>query len=272
MNKASKLEALEKQLSIQEKMAALGSLSAGIVHEIQNPLNFVINFGKISIKLLEELEEALGDTVKDTDADSDICDIIADLKANISKIEENGARASRIIRSILVYSRGRDEFAPTKLPELVHEFAWLSFHAARANNKSFNASIIEKYEDDLPLINIIPQEISRVALNIMNNACYAVFARSKAASDAPYQPTITIEIQRQDNNIVLSIEDNGTGISDFAKSMLFTPFFTTKPIGEGTGLGLSISKSIIEDKHKGTLAVDSVQNQYTRFTITLPIS
>ena len=267
-----KSETLEKQLSAQEKMAALGALSAGIVHEIQNPLNFVINFGKLSLKLLADLEEILAQANLDGDVAEDASEILADLKSNIKRIEENGNRASRIVRSILIYSRGKDEYAVVSLPELVHEYAWLSYQAARTGNKSFNVSITEKYEDNLPTVTIIPQEISRVVLNIVNNACYAVFAKAKAASDEPYSPSIIIEVYKEGNNAKIIIEDNGTGISDESKSMLFTPFFTTKPIGEGTGLGLSISKSIIEEKHRGQLNVESRLNEFTRFTITLPLS
>jgi signal transduction histidine kinase len=272
MNELNKAEILEKQLSAQEKMAALGALSAGIVHEIQNPLNFVINFGKLSLKLLADLEEVLAQAQLTGEAADDANEILSDLKSNIAKIEENGNRASRIVRSILIYSRVKDEYAAVNLPELVHEYAWLSYQAARTGNKSFNVSITEKYDENLPPVNIIPQEISRVVLNIVNNACYAVFAKAKTALSKPYSPAIIIEAYKDGDNAKLIIEDNGTGISDEAKAMLFTPFFTTKPIGEGTGIGLSISKSIIEGKHRGQLAVESRLNEFTRFIITLPLS
>jgi signal transduction histidine kinase len=270
-----RLEVLEKQLSIQDKMAALGSLSAGIVHEIQNPLNFVINFSKLSSKLLADLEDLLKEAqeILPGDFKEEVNDILADLKSNMGKIEVNGNRASGIIRGILLYSRGKDDFSPTNLPELVHEYAWLSYHAVKANNKSFNVRIEENYEDGLPSANIIPQEVSRVILNLMNNACYAVFSKAKAASEAPYSPVIQIEVRKGDaNNVKLIIEDNGTGISDEVKAQLFTPFFTTKPIGEGTGLGLTISKSIIEGKHNGRLEMETKVNEFTRFIVTIPVS
>ncbi|GHV47529.1 two-component sensor histidine kinase [Bacteroidia bacterium] len=271
-----RLEVLKKQLSIQDKMAALGSLSAGVVHEIQNPLNFVINFSKLSSKLLIDLEDILKEAqdILPEDFKEEMNDILADLKNNMNKIEENGNRVSGIVRGILLYSRGKDEFSPTNLAELVHEYAWLSYHAIRANNKSFNVRIEENYEEGLPLANIIPQEVSRVILNLVNNACYAVFSKAKTVSDTPYSPVIKIDIRKEKggDKIKLIIEDNGTGISDEVKAQLFTPFFTTKPIGEGTGLGLTISKSIIEGKHNGKLEMETKVNEFTRFIITMPVS
>jgi signal transduction histidine kinase len=267
-----KIAYLEQQISQQEKLASLGMLSAGIVHEIQNPLNFVINFSKLSGKLLKDMEDVLSE-VKDSlphDTREEMDDILSDLKNNIAKIEENGNRVSNIIRGILLYSRGKDEYTLTDLKELVHEYIWLSYHAVKAGHKNFNVSIREAYEDDIPLLNIIPQDVSRAVLNIMNNACYAVFSKAQAALDASYSPAIQVSIRKDAGMVRLVIEDNGTGISDEVNEKLYTPFFTTKPIGEGTGLGLSISKSIIEGKHKGTIQMETKVNEFTRFTISLP--
>ncbi len=268
-----KLEQLQKQISKQERMASLGLLSAGIAHEIQNPLNFVINFSKLSAKLLQELEEVLeeaGDCISE-DIQIDLQELLNDLKGNMSKIEENGNRASSIVKGILLYSRGKeDEFIPTDLQKLVHEYIWLSYHAMRANNKNFNVLIEELYEDDIPLIPVVSQDISRVVLNMMNNACYSVYTQSKTVLNTPYQPTVKVRLWTEDKWIRISIEDNGTGISDEVKENLFKPFFTTKPVGEGTGLGLSISKPIIEDKHNGTIELETEVNVFTRFTISLP--
>lgn len=268
------LERLRKQVSQQEKMASLGLLSAGIAHEIQNPLNFVINFSKLSVKLLQDMEEVL-DEIRERlpeDANEELHEIMADLTGNMNKIEENGNRASSIVRGILLYSRGKDdEYIPTDLRQLVKEYVWLSYHAVRANNKSFNVTIQEEYEEALPQVKIIPQDFSRAVLNLMNNACYAVFSRSKAVSDEPYSPTIKVCLKRVGDRIHLSIEDNGTGIPDEVKQNLYTPFFTTKPIGEGTGLGLSITKSIIEQKHNGTIEMESQAGAFTRFSISIPI-
>ena len=242
------LERLRKQISQQEKMASLGLLSAGIAHEIQNPLNFVINFSKLSCKLLD------------------------DLKSNMCKIEENGNRASSIVRGILLYSRGKDnEYIPTDICQLTKEYVWLSYHAVRANNKSFNVTIIEEYDNTLPLVKVIPQDFSRAVLNLMNNACYAVFSKSKGVAENPYSPTIKVRLAKDSDRVRLVIEDNGPGITKEVKEKLYTPFFTTKPVGEGTGLGLSITKSIIEQKHNGTIEMESEPNEFTRFTITIPI-
>lgn len=273
-NTQKEIENLRKQISQQEKMASLGLLSAGIAHEIQNPLNFVINFSKVSQKLLKDMQEVLdelGDVLPD-DSVEEIKEIMSDLEGNMSKIEENGNRASSIVRGILLYSRGKDdEYIPTDLQQLTKEYVWLSYHAVRANNKSFNVSIQEDYADGLPLVKIIPQDFSRAVLNLMNNACYAVFSKSKEATGTAYQPTIRISLKKEGDRINLAIEDNGQGISEDIKKKLYTPFFTTKPIGEGTGLGLSITKSIIEQKHNGTIEMDTRPGEYTRFTISIPI-
>ena len=270
-NTQKEIENLRKQISQQEKMASLGLLSAGIAHEIQNPLNFVINFSKVSQKLLKEVLDELGDALPE-DSVEEIKEIMSDLEGNMTKIEENGNRASSIVRGILLYSRGKDdEYIPTDLQQLTKEYIWLSYHAVRANNKSFNVAIQENYANDLPLVKIIPQDFSRAILNLMNNACYAVFSKSKEAADTAYQPTIKVSLKKEGDRISLVIEDNGQGISEEVKKKLYTPFFTTKPIGEGTGLGLSITKSIIEQKHNGTIEMESCPGEYTRFTISIPI-
>ena len=273
-NSKQEIERLKKQVSQQEKMASLGLLSAGIAHEIQNPLNFVINFSKLSCKLLQDMEEVL-DELKDklpADADEELREIMEDLKGNMNKIEENGNRASSVIRGILLYSRGKDdEYIPTNLCQLTKEYVWLSYHAVRANNKSCNVAIEEEYDDTLQLVKVIPQDFSRAVLNLMNNACYAVFNKSKGATETPYKPTIKVSLKKDGDKVRLTIEDNGSGITDEVKEKLYTPFFTTKPLGEGTGLGLSITKSIIEQKHNGTIELESQPNEFTRFTITIPI-
>ena len=270
----TQIEYLQKQISEQEHLASLGMLSAGIAHEIQNPLNFVINFSKLSLKLLQDMEDVISE-VREKLPDitkEEIEDILADLKGNMHKIEENGNRASSIVRGILLHSRGKEDgFIPTDLKQLVHEYVWLSYHAVRANNKSFNVSIQENYDANVPTLNIVPQDVSRVVINIVNNACYAVFVKAKEASETPYQPTIHIDLKKEADSIKLTIEDNGTGIPDEVKERLYTPFHTTKPVGEGTGLGLSICKSIIEEKHHGTLDMETETGKFTRFIISLPI-
>lgn len=271
-NSRNELERLRKQISQQEKMASLGLLSAGIAHEIQNPLNFVINFSKVSRKLLLDMEDILDELELPEDANEEIREFMDDLKENMGKIEENGNRASNIVKGILLYSRGKDdEYIPTDLCQLTKEYVWLSYHAVRANNKSFNVTIKEEYDETLPPVKVIPQDFSRAVLNLMNNACYAVFNKSKGVTESPYSPTIQVSLKKEGNQVRLVIEDNGSGITKEVKEKLYTPFFTTKPVGEGTGLGLSITKSIIEQKHNGTIEMESEPDKFTRFTITIPI-
>lgn len=266
-NSNNELQYLKEQLKIQEKMASLGMLSAGIAHEIQNPLNFIINFSRISEDLISELEESLQELESDAE---DLKETIEDLKCNLGKIRENGERASGIVRGILLYSRGKeDEFIPTDLAKLIHEYVNLSFHAMRANFRNFNVLINEKY-GELPLLKVVPQDISRAVLNIMNNACYAVYEKAMQAG-ADYHPEIDVTLENGDGCAVITIEDNGTGIREECKDKIFSPFFTTKPIDQGTGLGLSITKSIIEQKHDGTIEVESEPGEYCRFIISIPI-
>ncbi len=269
------LARLREQIAKQEKMASLGMLTAGIAHEIQNPLNFVINFSKMSGKLLEDLEDILseGSISLSEDDREELTEIMEDLKENVRRIAENGDRASSIIRNILLYSRGKeDEYLPTDLCRLTKEYVSLSYHAMRANHKNFNVTFEEDYDETLPQVSVIPQDFSRAVLNLMNNACYAVFAKSRGATECGYNPTIRISLHRNGDSAQLVIEDNGTGISPDIRKHLFTPFFTTKPVGEGTGLGLSITKSIIEQKHHGTIKVESEPGQYSRFTISIPLN
>lgn len=264
---------LKDQVRKQEKLASLGMMSAGIAHEIQNPLNFVINFSKTSTRMLQELEEMLEEVSDKLSAETqeDLKDLLEDLHHNMNKIEENGNRASSIVRGILLHSRGKDDtYYPTELPALVKEYIWLSYHSMRANYKGFNLSIRESYDTSIPPINIIPQDFSRVVLNLMNNACYAVYIKEKNVT-GNYKPTVCVSLLREGDRVKLVIEDNGIGMSKEVYDKLFTPFFTTKPVGEGTGLGLSITQSIIEEKHGGSIEVETSEGEFTRFTVSLPI-
>ncbi|MBO6030572.1 MAG: GHKL domain-containing protein [Prevotella sp.] len=269
----NQIEKLKEQLQKQEKLASLGMLSAGIAHEIQNPLNFVINFSKMSDKLLKDLTEIVEDNEDKLPEDDreDIEDIVADLKDNMAKIVEHGERAISIIRGILLVSRGKEnEFLPTDLPKLVKEYVWLSYHAMRANCKDFNISIREQYQEGLPQIMVIPQDMSRAILNLMNNACYAVWKKSQTA-DENYKPEVCISIEALDGHLIVTLADNGEGMTDDVKQRLFENFFTTKPIGQGTGLGMAITRDIIENKHGGKLTFDSKEGEGTTFKITIPI-
>ena len=267
------IEQLQEQLKKQEKLASLGMLSAGIAHEIQNPLNFVINFSKMSDKLLNDLTDIVDDNkdkLPETDQ-ADLDDIVADLKENLAKIKEHGERAISIIRGILLVSRGKDdEYIPSDVCRIVKEYVWLSYHAMRANYKNFNISIHEQYEEGMPMMMVVPQDLSRAVLNVMNNACYAVWKKSQTALEG-YTPEVSVKVNMAGENFIISIADNGEGMSDEVKQRLFENFFTTKPIGQGTGLGMSITRDIIENKHGGKVTFDSQLGEGTTFTFTIPV-
>lgn len=275
------IERLRLQIKNMEKLSSLGMLSAGIAHEIQNPLNFVINFSKLSGKLVDDLQEVLEEEKdvlppesweKLSSIHEEFSEIMSDLHLNLQKIEEHGNRATSIIRGILLYSRGKDdEYIPTRIQQLVKEYIWLSYHSMRANYKGFNITIRELYDESIPMINIIPQDLSRAVLNVMNNACYAVYSKSKI-TPVEFQPVISVALTKDDTYVRLSIEDNGIGIPEEVRAQMFTAFFTTKPIGEGTGLGLSITKSIIEDKHHGKVEMETKEGEFTRFTFCIPLN
>jgi signal transduction histidine kinase len=273
MNQVKIVEKLQQQLKQQEKLASLGMLSAGIAHEIQNPLNFVINFSKMSEKLMKELTEIIDDNKDKLPEDDrmDVEDIVSDLMENMDKIIEHGERAISIIQGILLVSRGKEnEFIPSDVNHLVKEYVWLSYHAMRAKDKRFNISIHEEYQEDIPEVMVIPQDLSRAILNLMNNACYAVYQRSlQEGSD--YKPTITIKTAVADGQLCIIIADNGEGMNDEVKQRLYENFFTTKPIGHGTGLGMAITKDIIENKHGGKLSFETTLGKGTSFTMTIPI-
>lgn len=266
------IETLQQQLKQQEKLASLGMLSAGIAHEIQNPLNFVINFSKMSEKLLKDLMEIVEDNEDKLPADDreEIDDIVADLKENMEKIVEHGERAISIIQGILLVSRGKEnEMLPADINHIVKEYVWLSYHALRANHKGFNVSIVENYQPDIPKMMVIPQDLSRAVLNLMNNACYTVWNRSQKEGE-DYKPTITVKTAFKDNQIEVSIADNGEGMPPEVIQRLYENFFTTKPIGQGTGLGMGITRDIIENKHGGHLTFESEVGKGTCFTFTIP--
>lgn len=271
------VEYLQDQLHQQEKMASLGLLSAGIAHEIQNPLNFVINFSKMSVKLLDDLREVVdecADKLSEDDA-ADLEDISADLQENLTKIQEHGERAISIIRGILLHSRGKaGEFLPTDVGQLVHEYVWLSYHAMRANDKSFNITIQEDIQEGMPKVMIIPQDFSRAVLNVMNNACYTVKERAGKETGA-YIPTITIKVSLAQEGaeamLRVDIKDNGMGMTPEVQKKIYETFFTTKPAGQGTGLGMSITREIITQNHSGQLVMESAPNVGTTFSFIIPV-
>ena len=273
----TEIDQLKQQLQQQEKLASLGMLSAGIAHEIQNPLNFVINFSKMSNKLLEDLTDIVtdnADLLPEADRE-DLTDIVADLKENMTQIMESGERAVSIIQGIMLVSRGKEnEYVPSDVCHIVREYVRLSYHAMRANHQGFNVAIREQYQDGLPLMMVIPQDLSRAILNVMNNACYAVWHKSEELrmKNEDYSPEISISVTLSPNDqLLITIADNGEGMTDEVKQRLFENFFTTKPIGQGTGLGMSITRDIIENKHGGKVTFTSTEGKGTTFTFTIPV-
>ncbi len=264
---------LELQLRNLQRMASLGMLSAGIAHEIQNPLNFVINFAKMSGTLIKDLKDILEDVqdkLSEDDA-ADLEDIANSLTTNMDKIREHGERATSIIQGILLISRGKqDEKLPMDIPHLLHEYTWLSYHAMRAKDKSFNVTINETYPEDMPKVMVIPQDLSRAIINVMNNACYAVKQRAAAEANPAYVPTINVGAACDDNVLTITINDNGGGIPDDVKAKLCKEIITTKPLGEGTGLGIQITNDIITKEHNGEMTVDSTVGQGTTITFHIP--
>lgn len=266
------IEYYKDQLKKQEKLASLGLLSAGIAHEVQNPLNFVINFSKMSQKLLNDIDDIINDNKDRIAADdfNDLDDTINDLRSNLEKISTHSDRAVNIVRDILLMSRGKEnEFLPTDICRIVKEYVWLSYHSMRANFTNFNISIKEHYQESAPQMKVIPQDLSRAVLNIMNNACYAVWHRQQTATD-DYKPEITIDVTFANNICTIVISDNGEGMTNEVKQKLYDNFFTTKPAGLGTGLGMSITRDIVENKHKGRISFESEVGKGTSFKIEIP--
>lgn len=267
------IEQLRTQIQKSEKLSSLGTLSAGIAHEIQNPLNFVINFSQMANDMVDDLTDILDEKGLDLEdeANEELAEVLSTLRSYLLKIAEHGHRATNIIQGILMYSRGKaDEFLPTNIQKFLKKYVWLSFHAMRANLADFNVTIHEEYDPAIPEVMVIPQDLSRAVINVMNNACYAVWKRQKASGD-DYSPVITVKAILKGDNFEIWIEDNGIGISEEVRQHLFTAFFTTKPVGEGTGLGLSITREIIEGKHHGKIEVESEENKFTRFVFIIPI-
>jgi signal transduction histidine kinase len=266
------LKSTQQKLVTQEKLASLGALTAGIAHEIKNPLNFVNNFAEISVELVDELRENLeknSEKVSPEDA-SEIRDILKDLEQNVIKINEHGKRADSIVKSMLQHSRGSSgQREDTDINQILEEAVNLNYHGMRAQDASFNVKIEKKYDPSLKKIGVVPQDISRVFLNFMNNACYAAYQK-KIKMEGEFSPTLWISSHNKKDKVEIRIKDNGDGISEEIKKNLFQPFFTTKPSGSGTGLGLSISYDIIVQEHSGKIDLDSKQGEFTEFIITIP--
>lgn len=262
------LKTTQTQLIQSEKMASLGELTAGIAHEIQNPLNFVNNFSEVSVELCQEITEELE---KDNFDKNYIIEILTDLSQNQQKITHHGQRAASIVKGMLQHSRtssGQKELID--INALVDEYLRLSYHGLRAKDKTFNADFKTNLDTNLPKVEVIPQDFGRVLLNIINNAFYAVQQKIKL-NIQNYKPTVIIITEKIDNELIIKIQDNGSGMPENVKLKIFQPFFTTKPTGQGTGLGLSMSYDIITKGHGGTIEVESIEGESTTFTIKLPL-
>jgi signal transduction histidine kinase len=266
------LKAAQAQLIQSEKMASLGQLTAGIAHEIKNPLNFVNNFAELSVGLAKEVLDEL-ERHKARLESGDLAyfrELMTDLQTNSRKIHEHGQRADSIIRGMLLHSRGKaGERQPTDLNALLAEYVNLSYHGMRASDPSFNIKIESSYDPGFGMISVIPQDISRAFLNILNNACQAT-VQKKIEQKGSYFPVLTVSTRKTDHHAEIRIRDNGKGIAPEIRDRIFEPFFTTKPAGSGTGLGLSISFDIIVGEHGGEIRVDSEPGEYTEFLIRIP--
>ncbi|HJU19907.1 MAG TPA: PAS-domain containing protein [Stellaceae bacterium] len=267
------LQAAQASLVQAQKMAALGQLTAGIAHEIKNPLNFVNNFASLSTELLGELKEEVAPALDALDGckREAIDETIEMLTGNLDKIAEHGQRADNIVKSMLEHARGvSGERRPVDLNALVEEALNLAYHGARAQDQSFNVTLERDYAPALAPIELAPQEMTRVFLNLIGNGFYATNKRAKANGGAAYRPTLCVATCEREGGVEVRVRDNGTGIPADLRDKLFQPFFTTKPTGEGTGLGLSISYDIVTQQHGGTIVVDSEVDAFTEFTIRLP--
>ncbi len=270
----SELQAAQRRLVQSEKMASLGQLTAGIAHEIKNPLNFVNNFASLSQELLDELKEQLDTSGKaiGSEAREEIDDICADLDLNLGKINEHGKRADGIVRGMLEHSReSSNTFDTIDINKLLEEYVNLAYHGMRAQNKKFNVTLDKDLAADLGPVEVVPQDLGRVILNITANAFQAVFQKSEKAEEG-YDPRVTFATKRRNNQVEIRIRDNGPGMPEEVVEKVFQPFFTTKAAGEGTGLGLSISYDIVVEQHGGRLDVQSSPGEGTEFQIVLPVS
>ncbi len=261
------LRKTQRQLIQSEKMASLGELTAGIAHEIQNPLNFVNNFSEVSIELLGELkeEEKAGNT-------EDVMALAGDLTQNLEKINYQGKRSDIIVKGMLQHSRtGTGERQPTNVNVLADDFFKLAYHGLRAKDKNFNADVVTKLDKNLPPVNIVQQDIGRVLVNLFNNAFYAVNQKHKTAG-ADYKPEVSVTTSTENGQVVIKVKDNGTGIPDAIKEKIMQPFFTTKPTGEGTGLGLSLTYDMVVKGHGGKIEVNTKEGEFTEFIVSLPLN
>jgi signal transduction histidine kinase len=267
------LKAAQANLIQAEKMASLGQLTAGIAHEIKNPLNFVNNFASLSIGLVDELNEAAAPALASLDERRrrEVDEAANMLVGNLRRIVEHGKRADNIVKSMLAHSRsGGGDRESVDLNALVDESLNLAYHGARAQDQNFNISIERAYCANIAPIALVPQDMTRVFLNLFGNAFYAANKRRRETNDGEFKPTLTVTTRDVGETVEVRVRDNGSGIPTEIRDKLFQPFFSTKPTGEGTGLGLSISYEIVTKQHRGTIEVSSTVGEFTEFTVCLP--
>ncbi|MYB41253.1 MAG: HAMP domain-containing protein [Chloroflexi bacterium] len=270
----SQLQQAQDQIVMREKLAALGELTAGVAHEIRNPLNFVNNFSEASGELVEELKEILEEEGVELDEEQRdlVEEITGDLTSNVERIRSHGERANRIVQDMLSMGRGSQEWQTTDINGLVDQHALLAYHSARATNPDFQLDIQREFDPNTGELEVIPQDLGRVFLNLVSNACHATNERrvASAADGGPYHPMLTLITRREDSEVQICIRDNGTGIPEDVIEKIFNPFFTTKPTDQGTGLGLAISADIVR-RHGGHISVQSEPGEFTEMTIALPL-
>jgi signal transduction histidine kinase len=266
------LSATQEQLVAQQKLASLGALTAGIAHEIKNPLNFVNNFSELSLELLEELREELcrgngGGAAAPGDA---IEGLLRDLEQNARKVKEHGRRADSIVRSMLQHSRGRTgERQEADINAMLEENLNLAYHGMRAQNAEFNIRMAKDLDPAVGKMRVVPQDLSRVLLNVITNGFYEAHRRKKGTGPA-FEPLLAVSTRNLGEAVEIRVRDNGSGIPASARDKIFTPFFTTKPTGQGTGLGLSLSHDIVVKEHNGSISFTTEEGVFTEFLITLP--
>ena len=265
------LRTTQDRLVQTQKLASLGQLTAGIAHEIKNPLNFVNNFSGVSAELIDELQEALQDAGLNEKRRPEITELMNTLRGNLDKVVQHGKRADAIVKNMLLHSRqGSGEHRPVDINAIVEESLNLAYHGARAEKQGFNISLERSLDPATGEVDVFPQDITRVLLNLIANGFYAATKRKAEADSDGYEPTLVVATKNLGDSVEIRIRDNGTGIPPEVRERLFTPFFTTKPAGEGTGLGLSISHDIIVKQHGGSIEVDTQPGEFTEFRITLP--
>jgi len=265
------LRTMQDRLVQTEKLASLGQLTAGIAHEIKNPLNFVNNFSSVSTELIDELQETLATIKADDKIRAEIAELTSTLRGNLDKIVQHGKRADSIVKNMLLHSRqGSEEHRPVDINALVDESLNLAYHGARAEKQGFNITLERSLDPSAGEVDVFPQDITRVLLNLISNGFYAATRRKAQADGGDFEPTLAASTRNLGDRVEIRIRDNGTGIPSEVRERMFNPFFTTKPAGEGTGLGLSISHDIIVKGHSGTIEVDTQPGEYTEFRVVLP--